>query len=303
MVSFRDLNGPGSKGGLEVATEKDFETAIAKYPELIEEGLVLIGRQSFLEGKRMDLLFEDRLKNHLVVELKWGPIRYGDIGQVMSYAGYLVSGKPVREMLVGARVPPNLQAILDHHGIEWKQITASELCDFLRAKGDEQLAKIFDVAAEALGDESGYELGADVHVYDPKRSSARDGAAALFAPVEGRWLDAARDYFAGGEDLLFFFTDASIGQAAELDIHHVYFKRKGEPQVSARGDFVRVTTDHQPLNRLPGHAENHGRFYYGFRNLRTIDPIPLSALRFYNTDRALPNDVPGARIIKEPPAS
>lgn len=288
------------QGGLEVATEKDFETAIAKYPELIEEGLVLVGRQSFLEGKRMDLLFEDRLKTRLVVELKWGPIKYADIGQVMSYAGYLVSGKRVREMLVGTRVPPNLQAILDHHGIEWKEITASELCDFLRAKGDEQLTRIFDVAAEPPGDEPEYDLGADVHLHDPKRSSVRGGAAALFAPVEGRWLDAARDYFANGKDLLFFFTDASIGQAAKLDIRCVYFKRKGETQVSARADFEKATKDNQPLNRLPGNAGIEGKFYYGFRNLTNIEPIPLSGLRYYTTDRALPNSVPGACIIDEP---
>lgn len=284
-----------------MAAEKDFEAAIVKYPELIEDGLRFVKRQLFLEGKRMDLLFEDCLKNHLVAELKWGPIKYADIGQVMSYAGYLVSGKPVREMLVGTRVPPNLQAILDHHGIEWKQITARELCDFLRAKGDEQMARIFDVSVEAPGD-TRYDLGADVRLHEVERSSVGGATAALFAPVEGKWLDAAGKYFADGKDLLFFYTNASIGQAAELDMRYVYFKRKGETHVAARGDFVRVTTENQLQNRLPGHSDNRGRFYYGFRNLTTVEPIPLSDLRFYNTDRALPNDVPGARIIKEPGA-
>lgn len=286
-----------------MASEKDFETVIAKYPELIENGLVLVGRQLFLEGKRMDLLFEDHLKTHLVVELKWGPIKYEDIGQVMFYAGCLIAGKPIREMLVGRRVPPNLQAILDHHGIEWREINGPELCEFLRAKGDAELARIFDATAQAADDERSYDIGADVHLHDQERPSAFGGPAALFVPIEGQWIDAAKDYFRNGNDLLYFFTDASIGQAAKLEgIRYVYFKRKHEKQVTDRGDLVRVTTEHQQQNRLPGYAPGRGRFYYGFRNLVTIEPIPLSGLRYYTTDRTLRDDVPGACIIREPGA-
>jgi hypothetical protein len=39
--------------------EKDFEDIIARYPELIKDGLTLKGRQVTLYGRRMDLLFED----------------------------------------------------------------------------------------------------------------------------------------------------------------------------------------------------------------------------------------------------
>jgi hypothetical protein len=42
--------------------EKDFEDIICKYPELIEDGLVLINRQVSLYGRRMDILFEDKFK-------------------------------------------------------------------------------------------------------------------------------------------------------------------------------------------------------------------------------------------------
>ena len=136
-----------------MANEKDFETAIAKYPELIEEGLHLVRKQKIVQGRRLDLLFEDRGKNQLVAELKWGPIKDQDIGQVMWYAGCcLISGRPTRAILVGTRVPPNIQKILDFHGIGWKQITPSELRKFLRAKGDEDLAKVFD---DDIGAESG----------------------------------------------------------------------------------------------------------------------------------------------------
>jgi len=35
--------------------EKDFEEIVAKYPELIEDGLTLKGRQVSIYGRRMDL--------------------------------------------------------------------------------------------------------------------------------------------------------------------------------------------------------------------------------------------------------
>jgi len=39
--------------------ERTFEAILAKYPELIEDGLEMKGRQVSLYGRRMDLLFED----------------------------------------------------------------------------------------------------------------------------------------------------------------------------------------------------------------------------------------------------
>lgn len=278
-----------------MASEKNFETAIAKYPELIEEGLRLVGRQLLVQGRRLDLLFEDRGKNRLVAELKWGPINDQDIGQIMSYAGCLISGLPTREILVGTRVPPNIRTILDYHGIGWKQITASELREFLRARADEELAKVFD-------DDTG-SASADALPMKSSRPPIAIGPAALFVPVEGENLDMAYKFFEAGNDVLYFYTDARIGRAAELDIHFVFFKKKGENVVTARGDFKEVTDIAPPPDkRLLGSASEKGRFYYGFRNLRQIDPIPLSDLRYYNTDTALKNIVPGACIIREPSA-
>jgi hypothetical protein len=275
-----------------VATEKDFETVIAKYPELIEDGLHLVGRQLFVQGRKLDLLFEDRRKNQLVAELKWGPIKDQDIGQVMSYAGCLISGRPTREILVGTRVPPNIRTILDYHGIAWKQIAASELREFLRARGDDELAKVFD---DDIGAAS-----ADAQPLNSLQPLAALGPAALFAPVNGKYLDMAHEHFVR-KDVLYFSTNAPIRRAAELDIHHVYFKKTGENAVAARGDFKELTDIAPPPDeRLPGSVSEKSRFYYGFRNLRQIDPIPLSNLRYYATDTALRNDVMGACIIKEP---
>ena len=132
----------------DMPTEKDFETALAKYPELIEEGLQLIGRQMTMYGRRMDLVFSDRFQRTLIAELKWGPIKDTHIGQIMAYEGILLSSTDpsIRVMLIGTRVPPNLRNSLDHHGIAWKEIKQTDLTSFLGSKCDHDLLRVFEEA-------------------------------------------------------------------------------------------------------------------------------------------------------------
>ena len=47
-------------------------------------------------------------------------------------------------MLVGTRVPPNIQRSLDYHGIAWKEITFSVLRELLKRKGDEAFNHLFE---------------------------------------------------------------------------------------------------------------------------------------------------------------
>ena len=126
--------------------EKDFEDIICKYPELIEEGLTFLGRQVTLYGRRMDVLFEDKFKNKLIIELKNGPIKDEHIGQILSYEGMLLSAEDptIRVMLVGNRVPPNIKRSLDHHGIAWREITHSWMKEFLLDRKDESFLEIFE---------------------------------------------------------------------------------------------------------------------------------------------------------------
>jgi len=126
--------------------EKNFEDILSRYPELIEDDLTLIGRQVTIYGRRMDLLFEDRFKRKLIVELKIGPIKDVHIGQVLSYEGILLSAEDptIRVMLIGNRVPPNIQRTLDHHGIAWREITLSFLKEFLVKKNDEEFLNLFE---------------------------------------------------------------------------------------------------------------------------------------------------------------
>jgi len=85
--------------------EKDFEDILSKYHELIEDDLVLKGRQVTMYGRRMDLLFEDKFKRKLIIELKAGPIKDAHIGQVLSYEGMLLSADDptIRVMLVSCQ--------------------------------------------------------------------------------------------------------------------------------------------------------------------------------------------------------
>lgn len=126
--------------------EKDFEDIICKYPDLIEDGLTLKGRQVTLFGRRMDMLFEDKFKRRLIIELKVGPIKDAHIGQILSYEGMLLSDDDpsIRVMLVGNRVPPNIQRSLDHHGIAWQEITFSHLKTFLEEKQDYTFLSLMD---------------------------------------------------------------------------------------------------------------------------------------------------------------
>jgi hypothetical protein len=126
--------------------EKTFEDIICKYPQLIEEHLKFIGRQITLYGRRMDILFEDKFKRKLIIELKAGPIKDDHIGQILSYEGMLLSADDptIRVMLVGTRVPPNIQRSLDHHGIAWKEITFSKLKEFLLDNKDESYNDLFE---------------------------------------------------------------------------------------------------------------------------------------------------------------
>jgi hypothetical protein len=125
--------------------EKTFEDIICKYPELIEDGLTFKGRQlSPVKEKRIDVVFIDKYKQLLIVEIKKGAVKREHVGQLFDYVGlYLSTDNPnVRAMLIGNRVPENIRRSLDHYGIEWRELTIDFLINFLKQKGDFDLLNI-----------------------------------------------------------------------------------------------------------------------------------------------------------------
>ena len=115
-------------------TERLFEDILVKYPELIEDKLKFIGRQVTYFGKRIDILFEDRFKEKLIIELKIDNLQRNALSQVMEYEGFILSEKDpsTRVMIIANKIPLNLKKAMDHHGIEYKEITNRHILEFLK---------------------------------------------------------------------------------------------------------------------------------------------------------------------------
>lgn len=90
--------------------EKDIENLIAEHPDdfFPGEGFRLISQQYTIEGKRIDILFEDKLNRKVIVEVKRGILRREASGQIAEYYGLLKSKNPndFYEMILCANVIP-----------------------------------------------------------------------------------------------------------------------------------------------------------------------------------------------------
>lgn len=71
--------------------EKDIENIIAANPDEIfpSEGYILVGQQVVVEGRRLDILFEDKHKRKVIVEVKRGILTREASGQIAEYYGLL----------------------------------------------------------------------------------------------------------------------------------------------------------------------------------------------------------------------
>lgn len=124
---------------------------------------------------------------------------------------------------------------------------------------------------------------------------------ALFAPVNSKWIDGAFDYFKNGNEVLYFYSNANLGKAIDLNLSSVYFKLTGQNFVSVVADFVELTEENPKSFRVKGAENDEGKYYYGFKNLRWLtDTIDIDHLEYFSTGNNLRNDVPGACIIKNP---
>jgi RecB family endonuclease NucS len=74
-----------------VMLEKDIENLIAQYPDELfpDEGFKLIGQQIVIEGRRLDILFEDKHKRQVIIEVKRGILTRDSSGQIAEYYGLL----------------------------------------------------------------------------------------------------------------------------------------------------------------------------------------------------------------------
>ncbi len=117
--------------------EKDIENLIAEHPDEIfpKEGFSLIGQQYAIEGRRIDILFEDKLGRKIIVEVKRGILSREASGQISEYYGLLKSKNQDEfyEMVLCANViPKERRLFLANIGIECKELGISKISQLAR---------------------------------------------------------------------------------------------------------------------------------------------------------------------------
>ena len=131
--------------------EKDIENLIAAHPDDMfpGEGFQLIGQQVEVDGRRLDILFEDKHQRRVIVEVKRGILSREASGQIAEYYGLLKNDDPDGnyELVLCANViPKERRTFLETIGISCKEVGVTHIVD---------LAKKFDY--KFIDDQSAFE--------------------------------------------------------------------------------------------------------------------------------------------------
>jgi hypothetical protein len=107
--------------------EKDIENLIAQYPDEFFpfSGFKLIGQQVRLGKCFADIIFEDKYKRKVIVEIKRGILSREASGQIIEYYGLLKSEQPegIIELILCANIiPAERKRFLEAIGIECKEL-------------------------------------------------------------------------------------------------------------------------------------------------------------------------------------
>jgi len=107
--------------------EKDIENLIAQFPDEFfpDSGFILIGQQVKLGKCYADIIFQDKHKRKIIVEVKRGLLSRDASGQVMEYYGLLKTESPedfVELILCANTIPPERKKFLETSGIECKEL-------------------------------------------------------------------------------------------------------------------------------------------------------------------------------------
>ncbi len=121
---------PHGHYALAIMLEKDMETAVASCPDLfIEPGLSLVRRQVVINGRRPDILFEDRLARHLLVEVQSGRLDEDHVQRHFYYFFDYRAKYPsnyLRLLFIANRIVPQHKEFLDEHGYEFREIPEAD---------------------------------------------------------------------------------------------------------------------------------------------------------------------------------
>lgn len=106
-----------------VGTEDDLQALLVARPELVEPGFVPARRERDAATGYYDIDGRDARGRRLIVEVKRGTAGVSEAQQLWRYVHQLRGGDgTVRGMLVAPSVAPKARALLDEHGLEWREL-------------------------------------------------------------------------------------------------------------------------------------------------------------------------------------
>jgi hypothetical protein len=131
--------------------EKDIENMLARYPDEFfpDEGFKLLGQQITVEGRRLDILFEDKHKRKVIIEVKKGILTREASGQIAEYYGLLKNKGYIGnyELILCANIiPRERKTFLETIGIDCRELGVTFITE---------LAKKFDYTF--IDDKLGFE--------------------------------------------------------------------------------------------------------------------------------------------------
>lgn len=120
--------------------EKDIENLIANFPNEFfpNSGFKLIGQQVRLGKCYADIIFEDKHKRKIIVEVKRGLLSRVASGQIVEYYGLLKAENPneiIELVLCANTIPPERKLFLETVGIECKELGINLIFQVARKVG------------------------------------------------------------------------------------------------------------------------------------------------------------------------
>ncbi|MGE7687749.1 endonuclease NucS domain-containing protein [Lysinibacillus sp. NPDC097214] len=130
---------------MQILSEKEIEDILVLHPELIENGLTLLGRQEQLENRRTDITFKDNMGRLLLVELKKNIVLEEHVDQIEDYIHKLKKSfvGELRGMLIGQVISPSIQLLCIQKNIEWKEIVVEDIYLYLQKNNSDLQNQVF----------------------------------------------------------------------------------------------------------------------------------------------------------------
>ena len=111
--------------------ESVIEEVLSKYPGLIEEGLERIGKEVAINDSKIDLLFLDKNKRYLIIEIKGVPVSFDIFDQVIKYKFLLSKEKgldpsSIRCTVLSPEMREEAKEACRFYNIEYKRILCTD---------------------------------------------------------------------------------------------------------------------------------------------------------------------------------